>query len=63
MPLLRPGGTILLGLSLRVSDLPGLYERKCLGNDLQRHYLDLPGLWCGQVFLIPSFPEDPLRLQ
>jgi hypothetical protein len=39
------GAVILLDMSMRVHDLFGLHGGEFLGNDLQRHSLDLPGLW------------------
>ena len=47
VPLLRERGGILLGLPLRFPDLPRVPQWKRLGNDLQRHNLDLSGLRCG----------------
>lgn len=58
LPLLRARGGLLLGLPLRVSNLPELPERKCLGLDLQRHHLDLSRLRTGQVFLIVFFLDS-----
>jgi len=40
----RAGAVVLLDLSLRVYDLFGLHGGEFLGNDLQRHSLDVPGL-------------------
>jgi hypothetical protein len=44
--------SFLLELFLRVPDLPGLHGRKSLGNDLQPHYLGMPGLRQDSFFLI-----------
>jgi len=40
------GATLLLDLSLRIHDLFRLHGGEFLGNDLQRHHVDLPGLRC-----------------
>lgn len=41
----RSGAALLLDMPLWVYDLFGLHGGELLGNDLQRHSLDLPGLW------------------
>ncbi|MCK8601225.1 hypothetical protein [Desulfoferrobacter suflitae] len=41
---LRARTALLLELPVRVHDLLGLHGRKLLGHDLQRDYLDVPGL-------------------
>jgi uncharacterized protein (TIGR02246 family) len=46
--------SFLLELFLRVPDLPGLHGRKSLGDDLQPHYLGMPGLRQDSFFLILS---------
>lgn len=41
MPLLRAWRRVLLDLLMRISNLPALYARQCLGDELQQYYLDL----------------------
>ena len=52
MPLLWTRGRVLLDMPLRISNLPALSSRKCLGDDLQRDYLGLSGLRRGSSGLI-----------
>ena len=52
--LLHKGLPILLELSLRIRDLPGVHVREPLGHDLQQPQLDLPGLRRNPLVLIPS---------
>jgi hypothetical protein len=42
--LLPVGIYLLLDLSLWIQYLPGVYARKYVGNVLQWHHLDMPGL-------------------
>lgn len=42
MSLLWARGRVLLDLPVRISNLPAMYARQCLGDDLQQYYLDLP---------------------
>ena len=46
----RPGAFILLDLPMRFHDLFGLHGGKLLGDDLQRHSLDVPRLWSHPKF-------------
>jgi hypothetical protein len=44
LPHLRARTFLLLDLSLRFSDMPGVHDGKSVGHDLQRHKLELPRL-------------------
>ena len=37
--------SLLLDVPMWFSDMPCLYGRKSLGDELQRDHVDLPGLW------------------
>jgi hypothetical protein len=45
LPRVRLGGPLLLDVSLRFSDMFRVHGGKFVGHDLQRHYVDLSGLW------------------
>jgi hypothetical protein len=42
LPHLRARTFLLLDLSLRFSDMPGVHDGESVGHDLQRHKLELP---------------------
>ncbi|MBW1740392.1 MAG: hypothetical protein JRJ42_04555 [Deltaproteobacteria bacterium] len=44
LPYMWARTSLLLDLSLRFSDMPGVHGGKFVGHDLQRHYLDVPRL-------------------
>ena len=44
LPHLRARTFLLLDLSLRLSDMPGVHDGKSVGHDMQRHQLALPRL-------------------
>jgi len=37
LPCMRPESSVLLDLSLRFSDMPGVHDGKSVGHDMQRH--------------------------
>jgi hypothetical protein len=53
---------LLLEMSLRLQYLPELHAGKYVGNVMQRHYLDMSGLWRTKRFWKPVkmifYPEE-----
>jgi hypothetical protein len=61
--LLQQEQQLLLELFVRIPDLSGLHAGEPLGNDVQQHYLGLPGLRQDTLVLTADLHGESLQIR